>query len=62
MLKKDGEGTRATTLADARKLGLLPSVTSIIGVLDKPALSNWKMDRAALAAVANPKQPDESEE
>ena len=62
MLKKDGEGTRATTLADARKLGLLPSVTSIIGVLDKPALANWKMDRAALAAVANPKQPDESEE
>ncbi len=62
MLKKDGEGTRATTLADARKLGLLPSVTSIIGVLDKPALSNWKMDRAALAAVANPKQEAESEE
>ena len=62
MLKKDGEGTRATTLADARKLGLLPSVTSIIGVLDKPALANWKMDRAALAAVANPKQTDESEE
>lgn len=62
MPKKGGEGTRATTLADARKLGLLPSVTSIIGILDKPALTTWRMDRAALAAVANPKQAEESEE
>jgi hypothetical protein len=38
---KDGDGTRTTTLRDARKLQLLPSVTTIIGILDKPQLTKW---------------------
>lgn len=37
--------TRPTTLADARKLGLFPSVTGILGVLDKPQLTDWKLEQ-----------------
>jgi len=51
---KDGDGTRTTTLRDARKLNLLPSVTTIIGILDKPQLTKWKMREAAKAAIAIP--------
>lgn len=51
---KDGEGQRATTLRDARKMALLPSVTSIIGILDKPQLTRWKMREVAKAAIAIP--------
>ena len=29
----------------------VPSVTSVLGVLDKPAIANWKVDRAARAAI-----------
>lgn len=44
--KKSAPGeTRATTLADARKLGLLPSVTTILGILDKPQLTDWKLEQ-----------------
>jgi hypothetical protein len=51
---KDGDGQRATTLRDARKLSLLPSVTSIIGILDKPQLTRWKMREVAKAALTVP--------
>ena len=40
--RADGKGMRATTLADARKLGLLPSVTNVLSVLNKPYLNAWK--------------------
>jgi hypothetical protein len=42
--KRAGE-TRPTTIKDARKLGLLPSVTGILGVLDKPQLTDWKLEQ-----------------
>jgi len=51
---KDGEGTRNTTIRDARKMGLLPSVTNIIGILDKPQLTRWKMRETAKAALEVP--------
>lgn len=37
---------RNTTLRDARKLDLLPSVTTICSILDKPALTHWKIKNA----------------
>lgn len=40
---------RATTLRDARKENLLPSVTTILGILDKPALTNWKLKQVTEA-------------
>jgi hypothetical protein len=45
--KAKGDGTRAPTVADARKLGLLPSVTGIINLLNKPALNDWKAKQVA---------------
>lgn len=58
--KKDGSGNRPTTIADARKLNLLPSVTSILGVLAKPALQDWLIRNAVTAVVTAPDVPGES--
>lgn len=44
--KASGNGTRKTTISDARKLELQPSVTEVIGVLDKPALTDWLIKQA----------------
>lgn len=49
--KKDGTGTRPTTLRDAKKLSLLPSVTTILAVLDKPQLTTWKIKTAIRATL-----------
>lgn len=52
---------RPTTLADAKKEKLVPSVTTILAVIDKPALTNWKVDQGILAALTLPRNPDEQE-
>ncbi|HPS09712.1 MAG TPA: PD-(D/E)XK nuclease family protein [Kiritimatiellia bacterium] len=62
IMKADGSGDRATTLADAKRLKLLPSVTGILGVLAKPALESWKMDQVALATLRTPKAENEAAE
>tara|TARA_Y100001938_G_scaffold149291_1_gene235646 strand:+ start:6225 stop:7037 length:813 start_codon:yes stop_codon:yes gene_type:complete len=41
---------RNTTLRDAKNLGLVPSVTTIIGIAAKPALENWKLTQAIKSA------------
>ena len=48
--KKGGAGNRPTTIADARKEALLPSATTIIRLMEKPALSTWKLQQVAKAA------------
>src|SRR5512136_143270 len=53
---------RATTLRDARKLGLLPSVTNVLGVINKPELVEWKMTEAVLAALTLPRLAGEGED
>lgn len=60
--KADGSGTRPTTLRDARKLGLLPSVTTILGTLDKPQLTLWKVKTAIRAADSLPRNEGEEVE
>lgn len=52
---------RSTTLADARKLNLVPSVTTILNVLAKPALTNWKVEQGILAALTMPRIEGETE-
>lgn len=47
--KRAGE-LRNTTLTDARKMGLYPSVSSILGVMAKPGLDNWKKEQVAWSA------------
>lgn len=53
---------RSTTLRDARKLNLFPSVTSILGIFAKPQLDKWKMQQVALAAMRLERTADESDD
>jgi len=46
---------RNTTLADARKEGLSPSVTSVLKVKAAPGLEVWKQNQILLAAATLPK-------
>lgn len=55
-------GMRRPTLADARKLGLLPSTTTILQVLAKPELDTWKQKQVLHAALTLPRNPDESDD
>jgi hypothetical protein len=60
--KAKGGGMRATTIADARKLGLYPSVTTVLSVLAKPQLVDWQLGQVAGKAYSNPPQDGESQE
>ncbi len=56
-----GGGVRPTDLRDARKLGLVPSVTTVLSVLAKPALTNWLIEQAIMASLTLPRVEGESE-
>ena len=60
--KASGDGLRNTTLRDARKLNLLPSVTSVFGIMAKRGLEAWKTNQVITATASNPKTPEESYE
>ena len=45
---------RVTTLRDARKYSLYPSVTSILNILSKPGLEKWKLRQITDVAFNNP--------
>ena len=49
-----GDGMRPTTLRDARKLGLVPSVTSVLQILARPGLDAWKQNNILLSAATAP--------
>lgn len=51
---------RPTTLADARKLNLLPSVTTILAAAARPGLEAWKQQQLLLAALTLPPREGES--
>src|SRR4249920_3822306 len=55
-------GMRPTTIADARKLGLLPSVSTIFEVLAKPELDDWKARQVTMAAFMKQPKPGETPE
>jgi len=61
IIGKNGNA-RATTLRDARTLKLLPSVTSMLAILPKPALINWKMKNVLMSALTLTRLPDEPDE
>jgi hypothetical protein len=52
---------RNTNVKDARELGLVPSVTTIIGQLAKPGLDRWKNEQLLLAALTLPRYDNEAE-
>ena len=58
--RADGKGERPTSLRDARKLGLFPSVTNVLGVISNPGLAAWKQEQAILAALTLPRHEDET--
>src|SRR5512146_840915 len=58
---KDGSD-RPTTLRDARKLGLVPSVTTIIRCAAAPGLERWKQQQVLHAALTLPTIPGEPED
>jgi hypothetical protein len=53
---------RPTTLADARKLNLLPSVTGILRILHKEALVTWLCEQTALAVLTTPRLENEADD
>jgi hypothetical protein len=57
--KREGE-TRRVTLADARKLGLYPSVTTALSIIDRPAIRAWQATQYIMAALTLPRLPDET--
>jgi hypothetical protein len=52
---------RNTTLRDARKLSLVPSVTTIIAAANAPALVEWKINQAILSALTATRCEEETE-
>ena len=52
---------RNTTLRDARKLNLVPSVTTILGQLNKAGLQTWLNQQILLSALTLPRQENEPE-
>lgn len=53
---------RDTTLRDARKLNLLPSVTGIVRMAAAPGLEAWKQTQVMLASLTLPRRPHEPEQ
>jgi hypothetical protein len=58
---KNGQ-ERPTTLRDARKLGLYPSVSGIIKQAAAPGLERWKINQTLLAALTLPRIDGEPED
>ncbi|HEX3125016.1 MAG TPA: hypothetical protein VHQ21_17095, partial [Rhodanobacteraceae bacterium] len=54
-------GDRGVTLRDARKIGAVPSVTTVLQVIDKPTLTNWLIEQAVLGALTLPKIDGEAD-
>ena len=52
---------RPATLRDARKIELVPSVTSIIRCAAAPGLERWKQDQVLMAALTLPRIEGEAE-
>jgi hypothetical protein len=52
---------RPTTLRDARKLNLVPSVTTILKTAAKPGLEAWKLEQMMLACLTLPRMENEDE-
>ena len=61
VIGKNGK-ERNTTLRDARTENLVPSVTTVLNVMAKPALIQWLQKQVLMAALTLPRIPGEPEE
>ena len=53
---------RATNVKDARKLGLVPSVTTILKLIPKPFLERWIVKQAVLSSLTLPRNLNETDD
>lgn len=58
--KSSGDGMRKTTLADAKRMNLYPSVTTRMKILSKDNLIAWRLEQAIVAALTLPKEESET--
>lgn len=58
---KEGD-QRPTTIKDARKLGLIPSVTNVLSIISKEALTTWKVNQAILTTLKHKPEDGESDD
>src|SRR3990172_2029889 len=61
IIGKNGKA-RNSTIADCKQNNWLPSVTSIISILPKPALIAWKMKNVLMSALTLPRLPEEADD
>ena len=50
IIGKNGK-ERNTTVRDARERNLVPSVTTVLGLVAKPGLSNWLQQQVLLSLI-----------
>lgn len=62
VMRADGSGMRSATLADARKNGWYPGVTSIIKCAAAPQLEQWKQEQTMMSALTATRRPNENDE
>ena len=60
VMGKNGK-ERNTTLRDARAENLVPSVTTVLTVMAKPALIQWLQKQVLMAALTLPRRDEELE-
>ena len=53
---------RNVTLRDARRVGLYPSVTSVLSIVEKSGLNRWKLEQAVLSAITLPRLDSETDD
>jgi len=51
---------KSTTLREARKQHLVPSVSGVLGMIEKPHLTKWKCDQMVKQCIDNPHGAGES--
>jgi hypothetical protein len=61
-VKAKNGSDRPTTLGDARKMNLVPSVSTILKSIAKPGLEVWKNEQMLLAALTLPRIQGETEQ
>ena len=61
IIGKNGK-ERNTTVKDARERNLVPSVTTVLGLVAKPGLNTWLQQQVLLAALTLPRIAGETEE
>jgi hypothetical protein len=53
---------RNTNLRDAKSLGLVPSVTTVMKMIAKPSLENWKINQVLNSVMSLEQQENESDQ